>query len=57
VTNVDPILRVKAQHKFYNVSPLTLTTLLNDPPNVARNLKTYVAGLSSGATEVLEGFG
>lgn len=57
IANVDPILRSVAGHQFYNVSPLTLTTLLNDPPNVAKNLKTYVSGFSPGATEVLERYG
>jgi len=57
VANVDPILRNVAGHNFYNISPLTLTKLLNDPDNVGKNLKTYIAGFSPGASEVLERYG
>lgn len=57
VDNVDPILRTAAKHEFYNTSPLTLTKLLSDPPNVGSNLKTYIAKFSPGATEVLDRYG
>jgi type I restriction enzyme M protein len=50
----DAILRRTSKHAFYNVSKLDLTTILADPPNVARNLTTYLAGFSPGAREVLE---
>lgn len=46
VDNVDPILKRTAGRKFYNLSPLDLTLLLNDAPNIAANLRTYVAGFS-----------
>lgn len=57
VDNVDPILRRTAGRRFYNLSPLDLTKLLNDPNNVAANLRTYIAGFSPGAVEVLEKYG
>jgi len=57
VANVDPILQSSAGHNFYNVSPLTLTKILGDDKNVAKNLKTYIAGFSTGAAEVLERYG
>ncbi len=54
IGNVDPILQRAARQPFYNVSPLTLTTLLQDDKNVASNLRAYVGGFSPAATEVLE---
>ena len=57
VDNVEPILQMASGFKFYNTSPLDLTKLLNDPANVAANLRTYIAGFSPGAIEVLERYG
>ena len=57
VINVDKILQSTAGHNFYNISPLTLTKILGDDKNVAQNLKTYIAGFSTGAAEVLERYG
>ena len=57
VDNVEPILAMTAGHAFYNTSPLDLPTLLNDPVNIAANLRTYIAGYSPGAVEVLERYG
>jgi hypothetical protein len=54
VGNVDPILERVSGAPFYNTSPLTFQTLLNDPGNIKANLFSYVAGFSSGAAEVLE---
>jgi len=57
VENVDPILQRTARHRFYNVSPLDLASVLADPGNVAPNLRQYLAGFSPGAQEVLERYG
>lgn len=57
LANVEPVLTMVAGYKFYNTSPLDLPTLLNDPGNVAANLRTYIAGFSPGAVEVLERYG
>ncbi|MGB7979867.1 MAG: class I SAM-dependent DNA methyltransferase [Candidatus Nanopelagicales bacterium] len=54
ITNPDPILRRTAGQSFYNTSPLSLTTLLQDDKNVAANLRAYVNAFSPGAVEVLE---
>lgn len=54
VGNVDPILERVTGAPFYNTSPLTFKTLLNDPANIKANLNAYVAGFSAGAAEVLE---
>lgn len=55
--NVEPLLLHEAQERFYNTSPLDLTSILQDPPHVAANLRTYLAGFSPGAQEVLERYG
>ena len=52
--NVDPILKRTAGQQFYNVSPLTFTTLLADDKNVAASLRAYINAFSPGAAEVLE---
>jgi type I restriction enzyme M protein len=57
VDNLEPVLQMTSGFKFYNTSPLDLTTLLNDPSNVPANLRTYIAGFSPGAIEVLERYG
>ncbi|MBB2893467.1 N-6 DNA methylase [Flexivirga oryzae] len=54
VDNVDPILERVTNQPYYNISPLTFTELLNDPPNVGKNLRSYVAGFSRDAADVLE---
>lgn len=54
VGNVDPILCRVAGAPFYNVSSLTFTSLLNDPSNIAKNLRSYISGFSSDAADVLD---
>jgi type I restriction enzyme M protein len=54
ITNPDLILKRTAGQAFYNVSPLSLTTVIADPKNVAANLRTYINAFSPGAVEVLE---
>ena len=44
IDNIDPILLRAAGQPFYNVSPLNFTRLLDDAPNIAANLRTYIAG-------------
>ena len=57
IDNIDPILLRTAGQPFYNVSPLDFTRLLDDPSNVAGNPRSYIAGYSTGAVEVLEKYG
>jgi type I restriction enzyme M protein len=38
---------------FYNTSPLDFRRLLDDPDHIAANLRTYIAGFSPGAADVL----
>src|SRR6266498_230262 len=57
VENVAPVLESVAGEQFYNTSPLDLPRLLDDPTNVAGNLRSYIAGFSPGARDVIEKFG
>jgi type I restriction enzyme M protein len=56
LTNVEKVLCQAAGQKFYNVSPLTMTRLLDDPNHIADNLRRYVLAFSPGATDVLQKF-
>ena len=56
VDNVEPVLSAVAGQRFYNTSPLDFPRLLDDPAQVAGNLRAYIAGFSSGAREVLDKF-
>ncbi len=53
----DAVLRAVAKHRFWNASPLDLTKILNDPGTAAANLRTYLAGFSPSAREVLDAYG
>jgi type I restriction enzyme M protein len=54
VGNPDPILERVTGAPFFNTSPLTFTSLLNDDKNIKVNLTSYLAGFSKGAADVLE---
>jgi type I restriction enzyme M protein len=56
VENIEPVLRAITGHDFYNISPLDLRKVLNDPGQVAGNLRGYVAGFSPAARDILEKF-
>jgi type I restriction enzyme M protein len=57
LANLDPVLEDVAGEQFFNISPLTLTRVLDDTNNVADNLRAYIAGFSEGARDVIEKFG
>jgi len=57
IENVEPLLLRAAGQPFYNTSPMDFARLLNDPDNVAGNLRTYIAGFSTGAAEVVDRYG
>jgi type I restriction enzyme M protein len=57
IGNIDPLLLRAAGQPFYNVSPLNFPRLLDDSANVAGNLRSYIAGFSTGAAEVLDRYG
>lgn len=54
--NLDPQLRKAAGFAFYNTSRFSFETLLADAPNLAANLRAYIAGFSPNMREVLEKF-
>jgi type I restriction enzyme M protein len=56
VENVDPVLCGITGAQFYNASPLDLRKVLNDPAQVAGNLRAYLGGFSAGARDVMEKF-
>ncbi|MXY55681.1 MAG: SAM-dependent DNA methyltransferase [Gammaproteobacteria bacterium] len=49
-------LRRASGFDFYNVSPYDFERLIADPPNLADNLRSYIARFSSNMREVLEAF-
>jgi type I restriction enzyme M protein len=53
----DAVLKAVAKHRFWNASPLDLTKILADPGTAAANLRTYLAGFSPSAREVLDAYG
>jgi type I restriction enzyme M protein len=57
VENVEPVLCAVSGEQFYNVSPLDFRRLLGDPANVAGNLRSYIAGFSRAARDIIEKFG
>ncbi len=56
VENVDPILESVAGQRFFNTSRLDFRRLLDDPAQVAGNLRAYIAGFSQGARDVIDKF-
>ncbi len=51
------VLKKKATHRFYNTSPLSFATLLNDANNLADNLAAYIRKLSPEAYRIIEAYG
>jgi type I restriction enzyme M protein len=56
LTNVEKVLCQAAGQQFYNVSPLSMTRLLDDPNHIADNLRSYILAFSPAATDVLQKF-
>ncbi len=56
IANQDEQLRRAAGYAFYNTSPYTFPRLLEDPPNLARNLRAYIGAFSPNMREVVEQF-
>ena len=50
------ILMDKRQQDFVNTNPLTFATLLNDPGQLAGNLRAYIASFDPETLEVIEKF-
>ena len=56
IENLDPQLRRASGFAFYNTSRYDFEKLLADAPNIAQNLRNYIAGFSHNMREVLEKF-
>ena len=56
IDNIEPVLCNEAGEQFYNIHQLDIPKLLNDPNQLAANLRAYIAGFSIGARDVLEKF-
>jgi type I restriction enzyme M protein len=56
IDNPDQLLRGASGYAFYNTSRYDFERLLADPPNLASNLRNYIAGFSPNMREVIEKF-
>jgi type I restriction enzyme M protein len=56
IDNLEPVLQAEAKQPFYNVSPLDFRRLLDDPNQLADNLRSYIRGFSPAAQDVIEKF-
>lgn len=56
IENLDPQLRRASGFAFYNTSRYNFEKLLADAPQIAQNLRNYIAGFSPNMREVLEKF-
>ncbi len=56
IANVDPVLCRVSGEQFTNTSPLTLRRVLDDPAQVADQLRAYIAGFSPVAAGIMEHF-
>lgn len=54
--NVAPVLQQVSGHRFYNLSPLSFERLLDDPSNLADNLRGYIRAFSPNARDIIEKF-
>src|SRR5712692_3384074 len=54
--NLEPQLRKASGFAFYNTSRYDFEKLLADAPNLAANLRNYIAGFSTNMRDVLEKF-
>ncbi len=54
--NPTQLLRKASGYAFYNTSRYDFERLVADPPNLAANLRNYIAGFSPNMREVIEKF-
>lgn len=54
--NLEGQLRRASGHSFYNVSPFDFEKLLDDPKNIAKNLRAYINGFSDNMKDVIDKF-
>lgn len=56
LSNVGPVLTGITGVQFWNTSELDLRKVLDDPPNVADQLRQYIAGFSEDVRDIFEKF-
>ena len=56
IDNIEPVLCAVSGEQFFNISPLDFTKLLDDPSQIAGNLRAYIAGFSTSARDIIERF-
>ena len=56
IENIEPVLCAVSGEQFFNTSPLDLRKLLDDPSQIAGNLRAYIAGFSPAARDIIEKF-
>ncbi len=56
IANLEPVLCAVSGEQFFNTSPLDFARLLDDPGQIASNLRAYIAGFSSAARNIIEKF-
>ena len=56
IENLEPVLQATAGQQFFNTSQLDFRRLLDDPTNIADNLRAYIGGFSTAARDVIEKF-
>jgi len=52
----DSLLKSVSGYPFYNTSKFTFKTLIQDPDNIAINLKNYINGFSQEMYDIIENF-
>jgi len=56
IDNIAPVLEGASGHAFYNTARIGFEKLLDDPTNLADNLRAYIAGFSTNARQIIEQF-
>jgi len=54
--HLEGILTRTSGYSFYNISPFTFKKLIQDPDNIAQNLRSYINGFSKNMYDILENF-
>jgi len=57
IENLDPLLRAAAGQTFYNTSRYDFESMLADPATIADALRSYIAGFSPKARDIIDRFG
>lgn len=52
----DAFLENASGYQFFNISPYTFRTLLNDSEHIEENFRTFLAGFSDNVQDILENF-